>query len=57
MEINKIYNEDCLLTMKKLDGKVNAVITSPPYNTGGRIEYWSPIKSKGKIKYKKEKRY
>lgn len=32
MEINKIYNEDCLLTMKRLDGKVNAVITSPPYN-------------------------
>ena len=31
MEINKIYNEDCLLTMKRLDGKVNAVITSPPY--------------------------
>ena len=32
MEINKIYNEDCLLTMKKLKGKVNAIITSPPYN-------------------------
>lgn len=32
MEINKIYNEDCLLTMKRLDGKVNAIITSPPYN-------------------------
>jgi site-specific DNA-methyltransferase (adenine-specific)/modification methylase len=32
MEINKIYNEDCLQTMKNLDGKVNAVITSPPYN-------------------------
>jgi DNA modification methylase len=57
MEINKIYNEDCLITMKRLDIKVNSVITSPPYNTGGRIEYWSPIKSKGEIKYKKEKRY
>lgn len=32
MEINKIYNEDCLLTMKRLNSKVNAVITSPPYN-------------------------
>lgn len=32
MEINKIYNEDCLLTIKRLYGKVNAVITSPPYN-------------------------
>lgn len=33
MEKNKIYNEDCMLTMKRLDGKVNAIITSPPYNT------------------------
>lgn len=32
MEINKIYNEDCLFTMKRLNSKVNAVITSPPYN-------------------------
>ena len=32
MEINKIYNEDCLDTMKRLDCKVNAIITSPPYN-------------------------
>jgi len=32
LEINKIYNEDCLLTMKRLYSKVNAVITSPPYN-------------------------
>ena len=34
IEINKIYNEDCLLTMKKMDsGVIDAVITSPPYNT------------------------
>jgi len=33
MEINKIYNEDCLLTMDKLVSKVDAIITSPPYNT------------------------
>jgi DNA modification methylase len=31
-EINKIYNEDCLVTMSKLNIKVNAIITSPPYN-------------------------
>ena len=31
MEINKIYNEDCLDTMKKIN-KVNAIVTSPPYN-------------------------
>jgi len=32
MEINKIYNEDCLITMSKLNCKVDAIITSPPYN-------------------------
>lgn len=32
MGINKIYNEDCIFTMSNLKGKVNAVITSPPYN-------------------------
>jgi len=33
----KIYNEDCLQTMKKINkagGKVDIVLTSPPYNTG-----------------------
>ena len=40
----KIYNEDCLQTMKKINkagGKVDIVLTSPPYNTGrnsGNIE-------------------
>lgn len=36
MEINKIYNEDCFETMKRMinDGqKVDCVITSPPYCT------------------------
>lgn len=33
MELNKIYNEDCLEGMKKLDKEsVNALITDPPYN-------------------------
>lgn len=34
MEINKIYNEDCLITMKNnIDEKsIDLVITSPPYN-------------------------
>ena len=57
MEINKIYNEDCLLTMKRLEGKVNAVITSPPYNTGGRIEYWSNKIVNGVRIYSQDKRY
>ena len=32
-EINKIYNGDCLETMKKMDSEsVDAIITDPPYN-------------------------
>jgi DNA modification methylase len=34
MEINKIYNEDCLFTMNKIEkNSVDAILTSPPYNT------------------------
>ena len=34
MEINRIYNEDCINTMQKINEKIfNAIITSPPYNT------------------------
>jgi DNA modification methylase len=33
MEINKIYNEDCLLTMKNIvDNFIDLTITSPPYD-------------------------
>jgi modification methylase len=36
MEINKIYNEDCLETMKRMpDNFVDLIITSPPYNKAG----------------------
>ena len=34
--INKLYNEDCFETMKRMEEesiKIDAVITSPPYNT------------------------
>ena len=35
MEINKIYNEDCLLTMRRMEDKsIDYIITSPPYNFG-----------------------
>lgn len=35
MELNKIYNEDCLSGMKQLaDNSVDLIITSPPYNLG-----------------------
>lgn len=33
MEINKVYNEDCLLTLSKTEDKFfDMTITSPPYN-------------------------
>lgn len=33
MEINKIYNENCLDTMKKMNSNfIDAIITSPPYD-------------------------
>lgn len=33
IELNKIYNEDCILTMKRMpDNFVDLVVTSPPYD-------------------------
>ena len=33
IELNKIYNEDCLKTMARMpDCSVNLIVTSPPYN-------------------------
>ena len=35
LELNKIYNEDCLEGLKQLDdNSVDLIITSPPYNLG-----------------------
>lgn len=40
MEINRIYNEDCLDTMKKMDeGSINIILTSPPYNKSRQASY------------------
>ena len=34
IEINKIYNEDCLNTMNNIDkNSIDLILTSPPYNT------------------------
>lgn len=30
--ISKIYNEDCFETMKKLNNRIDIILTSPPYN-------------------------
>ena len=35
-ELNRIYNEDCLLTMEKMGRGVDVVLTSPPYNMSKR---------------------
>lgn len=48
IEINKIYNEDCLDGLKKIkDGSIDAIITDPPYGIAKK----KPLvgKSKGKI--------
>lgn len=37
VDINKIYNEDCSLTMSKMDNNIiDMVMTSPPYNMSKR---------------------
>lgn len=46
MDINKIYNEDCLTTMNKMyksGVEVDVILTSPPYNTSriGRKDKYS----------------
>lgn len=43
IDINKIYQEDCLTTMSKMkDNFVDVVVTSPPYNIGNvrRNGHW-----------------
>jgi len=38
MEVNKIYNEDCEITLGKMQDKsIDLVVTSPPYNMRTRI--------------------
>ena len=46
LEINKIYNEDCLEGMKKIDdNSVDLVVTSPPYDKirtyDGIVDTWN----------------
>lgn len=56
--INKIFNEDCFKTIDRISKKsIDCVLTSPPYNTGGRVEYWTNKKVNGKRIYSQEKRY
>lgn len=44
MELNKIYNEDCLEGMKRIpDGSVDCVICDLPYGTmkGAALDGWT----------------
>ena len=37
MEINKIYNEDCLETMQKIENNsIDLIVTDPFYGSSGR---------------------
>lgn len=53
MEIDKIYNEDCLIGMAKIaDGTIDCIATDPPYKltsrgaTGTMSGYWTTDKAK-----------
>lgn len=40
MEINKIYNEDCLVTMGRMEDKsIDVILTSPLYNKSRSATY------------------
>lgn len=54
LELNTIYNEDCLLTLSKMkDESVDLIVTSPPYNKNHWIK--QKVRKKGdfirKIEY------
>lgn len=42
MELNKIYNLDCMVGLKQLDdNSVDLIVTSPPYNLGIKYDSWN----------------
>ena len=53
MEIDKIYKEDCLETLARMeDNTIDLVVTSPPYNknfyapSSGKSESWSAMRGR-----------
>lgn len=53
MELNKIYKEDCLVTLGKMvDNSIDLIITSPPYNKNayatdkGSDKSWSSLRGR-----------
>lgn len=53
IELNKIYNEDCLETLARMeDNSIDLVVTSPPYNknfyapSSGKSESWAAMRGR-----------
>ena len=42
LEVNNIYNMDCIEGLKQIDDStVDLIVTSPPYNVGVAYDAWS----------------
>ena len=42
IEVNKIYNMDCIKGMQSIeDNTIDTIITSPPYNVGIKYDSWN----------------
>jgi site-specific DNA-methyltransferase (adenine-specific) len=42
LEVNKIYNQDCIEGMQDIDeAQIDLCITSPPYNVGIEYDTWN----------------
>ena len=42
VELNKIYNEDCLITLSNIpDNFIDLTVTSPPYNVGIKYDVYN----------------
>jgi len=55
MEINKIYNEDCIKGMKKIDdNSIATCITDPPYNYEFAGHHWNNDEIKRRINHAKK---
>ena len=57
IELNRIYNEDCLEGMKRIpDASVDCIVTDPPYKivTGGDSDGKNSVRPKGILKGNRE---
>ena len=44
LELDKIYNEDCVKFLSKLDdNSIDLIVTSPPYNIGIDYDSWNDL--------------